>query len=97
MATLTYKRRNVKPASGTTTMTLGINGTSYQVVRLWPDPELATIAYRLRKPDGAVYDVALTAHGALCSCPDFVFHRDGKDPAGCKHVKAMRAWGLLPG
>ncbi|SRR5579883_3672025 len=97
MPTLTRKPRKVKPASGTTTLTLGINGAAYQVLRLHPHPEVAALAFRLRKQDGESYDVALTAHGAECSCPDFTFHRDGKDPSGCKHVKALRAWSLLPG
>jgi hypothetical protein len=57
---------------------------------------VAAAAFRLRKPDGAAYDVALTEHGPNCSCPDFTFSREGKDPAGCKHLKALRAWGLLP-
>ncbi len=96
MVTATRKPRRVKPAAGTTTLTLGINGTTYQVLRLHPHPEVSAVAFRLRKPDGTAYDVALTTHGQECTCPDFVFSRDGKDPAGCKHLKAMRAWGLLP-
>jgi hypothetical protein len=97
MPTLIRRPRKVKPASGVTTLILSINGISYQVLRLQPHPEVAAVAFRLRKGDGAVYDVAQTAQGAQCSCPDFIFNRDGKDPAGCKHIKAMRAWGLLPG
>ncbi len=96
MITMTRKPRNVKPASGTTTLTIGINGTDYQVLRLRPHPEVASTAFRLRKPDGTVYDVALTPHGHECSCADFTFHRDGKDSGGCKHLKALRAWGMLP-
>ncbi len=30
-----------------------------------------------------------------CDCPDFIFRRDGIDPEGCKHIKAMVAYGLL--
>jgi hypothetical protein len=30
-----------------------------------------------------------------CDCPDFIFHRDGVDPDGCKHIKALVAYGLL--
>ena len=52
-------------------------------------------AYRLSKPDGTAYDVARTNHGLTCDCPDFIFHRDGLDPDGCKHIKAMVAYGLL--
>jgi hypothetical protein len=39
MVTSTRKPRRVKPASGVTTLTLGINGTAYQVLRLHPHPE----------------------------------------------------------
>src|SRR5262249_3256642 len=35
-------------------------------------------------------------HGVGCSCPDFIFNRDGKDVAGCKHIACLRAWGLVP-
>lgn len=97
MSTIMRKPRTVRPATGTACLILVINDTFYQVARLRPDPEVASAAWRLAKGDDAVYDVALMPHGPMCSCPDFTFNRDGKDPAGCKHVKALRAWGLLPG
>ena len=51
-------------------------------------------AFRLsRKSD--VYDVAQTVHGPTCDCPDFIFRRDGRDPRGCLHIRAMLAVGLL--
>jgi hypothetical protein len=53
-------------------------------------------AFRLAKRagDGAVDDVcASLGDHAECDCPDFTFHRDGRDPAGCKHVRAARACG----
>ena len=51
-------------------------------------------AFRLtRKED--IYDVAQTVHGAVCDCPDFIFRRDGRDPEGCLHIRAMRAVGIL--
>ena len=95
MATRPPKPRTVKPAAGTCTLTLTINDTPYAVIPLRPDPGIARRALRLRKEDGTTYDLALTEHGPQCSCPDFLFHRDGKDRAGCKHLKACRAWGLL--
>ena len=55
-------------------------------------------AFRLRgKPSrsGVIFDVAETVHGAVCDCPDLVFRRDGLDPRGCLHIRAMRAVGLL--
>jgi hypothetical protein len=45
--------------------------------------------------DGTIYLLARRPHGAECDCPDFVFHRDGLDPAGCKHIKALAACGVL--
>jgi hypothetical protein len=38
----------------------------------------------------------VTEHGVECSCPDWVYSRDGKDPKGCKHVASLRALTLLP-
>ncbi|MHC5540140.1 hypothetical protein ACYOEI_18120, partial [Singulisphaera rosea] len=34
-------------------------------------------------------------HGCECTCADFVFNRDGKDPEGCKHIRALTVHGLL--
>ena len=47
------------------------------------------------KPDGAFYDVHLDKGGSYCTCPDFEFCRQHKDIGGCKHIKAIRAVGLL--
>ena len=54
-------------------------------------------AYRLNKTDGTMYDVAQTRYGPRCDCPDFIYRRDGLDPAGCKHVRALVAQGLIEG
>jgi hypothetical protein len=74
---------------------LVINGTSYTIRRIPCDPGAALGAFRLRKVDGTTYVVAATDSGLVCDCPDFTFHRDGIDPDGCKHIKAMVAVGLL--
>jgi hypothetical protein len=95
MATVARKRRNVKPVSGTCSLTLAINGAPYAVSFPAPHPEVAGRAVRLRKEDGTVYDAAVTEHGPECSCPDWVFNRDGKDPKGCKHLAALKACHLL--
>lgn len=53
-------------------------------------------AWRLRKQsDGSTRDVSSHPHGAECDCADFVFRRDGIDPKGCKHVRALKVLGLL--
>jgi hypothetical protein len=95
MPTVARKPRNVKPVSGACRLNLSINGTDYAVIPLRPHPEVAGRAVRLRKPDGTVYDVAETEHGHTCSCPDWIFNRDGKDAKGCKHIAACRACRLL--
>jgi hypothetical protein len=59
------------------------------------EPGTAERAFRLNKADGTLYDVAQTRYGAQCDCPDFIFRRDGLDPSGCKHVKALVGQGLI--
>jgi hypothetical protein len=85
-------RKPARPAHGTYRLVLTINGTCYSVR---PNRGDAVKAFRLRKSDGTTYDVARTADGLVCDCPDWTFHRDGIDPAGCKHIKALVACGLL--
>ncbi len=89
------KRRPALPTHGFCRLTLSINGTSYGVKPIPCDPPAAIKAFRLRKTDGTAYDVAQTTHGLVCDCPDFVFNRDGIDEAGCKHIKALVALGML--
>ena len=72
-----------------------IQRTLYAVSPLECHPSIAAKAFRLSKPDGTLYDVAQTQHGHRCDCPDFIFRRDGLDPSGCKHVKALIHQGLL--
>ncbi len=78
-------------------LVLVINQTAYAVRPLACDPTIAEKAFRLNKWDGAVYDVSQTRYGPRCDCPDFIFRRDGLDPAGCKHVQALVAQGLIEG
>jgi hypothetical protein len=54
------------------------------------------VAWTLTKPDGEGYTVSVHPHGAECECGDFAFRREWKDPAGCKHVRALRAFRLVP-
>jgi hypothetical protein len=96
MATITRNSRAVKPATGTAGLTLHVNGTDCRVRRLAPHAEASSVAYRLTKPYGPAYDVRQGERGAECSCPDHIYSRQGKDPRCCKHVCALRAWGLLP-
>jgi hypothetical protein len=91
------RRRIIGPARAVCRLTMEINGTDYRVEPSPAGSDAATKGYRLRKRDGTAYDVARTEFGLICDCPDFIFHRDGLDPAGCKHIKAMVAYGLLDG
>jgi hypothetical protein len=90
------RRRPVRPAHGLCRLTIHINGTAYNVRPIAVDPTAADRAFRLRKADGVAYDVAATEHGPTCTCPDYVWARDGLDPAGCKHIRALTVVGLLP-
>lgn len=89
------RRRIIGPARAVCRLTMAINGVDYRVEPSPPEAYAVLKAYRLSKPDGTAYDVALTRYGLICDCPDFIFHRDGIDPDGCKHIKAMVAYGLL--
>jgi hypothetical protein len=78
-----------------TRLLLVINETVYRVRPLHEGKGPAVRAFRLNKMDGTLYDVEQTPFGPTCDCPDFIFRRDGLDPAGCKHVKALVAEGLI--
>ncbi|WP_435007057.1 hypothetical protein P12x_004458 [Tundrisphaera lichenicola] len=74
---------------------LKIGETVYDVESLPNAPDAGGRAFRLTKADGTAYDVAQTAYGPECDCPDYIFRRDGIDPEGCKHVKAVVGSGLI--
>ena len=74
---------------------LTIGGTTYAIEPLPEAPVEGGRAFRLTKGDGTTYDVAQTAYGPECDCPDYIFRRDGLDPDGCKHVKALVGSGLI--
>lgn len=90
------KPRTSQPRHGTARLELVITGTRYAARVLPADPESGVFRLvRLRKNDGTAYYVHSGEHGCGCDCPDFTFSRDGIDPDGCKHVKALCAVGLL--
>src|SRR5829696_1726580 len=90
------QRKPARPTHGLCGLVLLINGTRYGVRPLPTDGFEDIRAFRLvkRSAKGEVYDVAETIHGHTCDCPDFTFNRDGRDPSGCKHIKAAVACGL---
>lgn len=74
---------------------LTIDRTTYAIQPLREAPCPGSRAFRLVKRDGTIYDVASTSHGPVCDCPDYIFRRDGLDPSGCKHIKALVGSGLI--
>jgi hypothetical protein len=83
---------------GRSRLTLTINGVDFSVRPIVSEDGQVRLSFRLtRMPagSGAVFDVADTVHGPTCDRPDFVFRRDGLDPCGYVHGRAMRAVGIL--
>src|SRR4051794_31478492 len=76
-------------------LTVSIRGVGYTARPIHPETSDVSRAWRLRKPDGTDYTVAETIYGATCDCADYVFRHDGLDQTGCKHVRALRALGLI--
>jgi len=76
-------------------LTLTVRGVPY-AVRFLRFDEGAGVSklIRLRKADGTAYHVARTGFGTTCDCGDFTFRREGT-AAGCKHVRALEALGLI--
>lgn len=76
-----------------------INGTMYtsQVLGYLPEVGEPVInGYRLIKEDGTVHDICMS-YGALeCSCGDFIWRRQARDPKGCKHCQAVRKHFVQP-
>lgn len=79
------------PVHGKTSLTLKINGVSYQV---FPLPlSYGCRSYRLKKVGEEVgYRVSESNVGTTCTCPDFN-SRDRK--GGCKHCKALRVFHMV--
>lgn len=75
----------------------GKRPTLYDAKPIRPDSGSDVIkAYALTKAGSSErYDVALTIYGPQCSCRDFVYAREGSDPEGCKHCRALTKLGLL--
>ena len=83
-----------KNRPGRCRLTLTINGLHYAVHPIPSQAGDVSRAFRLTRT-GNVYDVAQTAHGPTCDCPDFIFRRESLDPRGCLHIRAMLAVGML--
>jgi hypothetical protein len=88
-----------KPAkirsADTCRLSVTIRGVVYTARPIRPEASDVIRAWRLRKPDGAAYTVADTSDGATCDRADQTFRHDGHDQVGCKHVRVLRALGLI--
>ena len=90
-----YSRILHKRTAGTCRLFLRISGTVYMLSRL-DRPRAAVLeGWRLTKRDGTQYDCCRTEHGYSCDCPDYAWRRDGVEPDGCKHTRALVRVGLL--
>lgn len=89
----TRKLARTRPAD-VCRLTLHIRGAAYSVRPLASEDGRA---YRLRKADGTAHDVAETSYGPTCDCGDQVYRHEGIDGQGCKHIRALRAVGLIAG
>lgn len=69
--------------------------TEYVLVNLTRDNVVADPLWRLLKDDGSSYDVSVADGYTTCTCADFTYEREHKDPKGCKHIAALRQHGLL--
>lgn len=87
-----------KPVHGTAKLWMRICVTKErgeeveEVYRLEP---LQPVGWRLHREHGPPYDVQRTEFGFECDCADFLWCREHKDPAGCKHCCALRSLGLI--
>lgn len=78
------------------TLTLTIAGTHYRVRKLTPEDPSVVACYSVRKRGAEEsYHVSQHRTGLVCTCADWEFKRNGKDPKGCKHIRAIVAVGLL--
>jgi hypothetical protein len=95
MATITKKKPAKPKPLDTCKLTVTIRGERYTARPLTPGTSGVIRAWRLRKADGTCYTVADTLDGASCECGDFHWRHEGQDHLGCKHVRALRALGLI--
>lgn len=86
-----------KPTASRCRLTLMIDGQDYRVIPIRAGlGSGVALAWRLHKLGTPTrHDVAEGLDGATCTCEDQAFRHEGRDAIGCKHVRALRALGLL--
>jgi hypothetical protein len=98
MATATTRKpgSSGKPSKLAVSLALSIDHQVYTLDPLRSEDTEITRGWRLTaKSSGNVYDVAQTAQGITCDCPDQAYRHEGRDDIGCKHIQALRLMGLL--
>lgn len=74
---------------------LFIQGTPYLLNRLNPDPNLASVAFQIRRVGTKkCYDIHKDEHGWHCDCPSGCYSRENEQ-IKCKHVEAIRSTLIL--
>lgn len=76
-------------------LTLTISTTTHEVEPIPCAMSEARQCFQLRKPNGEVHHVSTHDFGGVCTCGDFEFNRNHRDPLGCKHIRALVAMGVL--
>lgn len=66
----------------------------YKIHPIERDNAKVNEGWRLTKDDGTHYNVGFYPHDS-CDCADFTYRREGIDPKGCKHIRALRAYRLM--
>jgi hypothetical protein len=86
-----------KPQTHKCRLTLSIDGQDYRLSPTRGDLGSGVVlAWRLHKMGTSTrHDTAETLDGPTCSCGDQTWRHEGKDSIGCKHVRALKALGLL--
>lgn len=69
--------------------------TEYRVEFLKPQSVIADPTIRLHRTDGSIIDIYNVDGYWLCDCWDFMSRRDNIDPDGCKHIRSLRACGVV--
>jgi hypothetical protein len=66
-----------------------VQGRAYGLTRLGD-------GWLVEKDHRTAHEVTMGPEGPSCSCPDYRYRRAGLDSLGCRHIRALRAEGLLP-
>ena len=77
--------------TGLLELTMNGKSTLYGVHRLFTKGKVVGFRVHKWQGDPTMYDIDVTVQPWTCDCPDYLTRRAGIDPAGCKHVRSVRA------